>query len=71
MISNTPLTCEKGLNKWKSILNKKEMTSQELEHKNSLDYCSDTILNHKFTQKLKLVDKDKFNIISNTYRCEY
>ena len=28
-------------------------------------YCSNTILNHQLTQKLKLVDEDRFNIISN------
>ena len=28
-------------------------------------HCSCTILNHRFTQKLKLVGEIKFNIVSN------
>ena len=68
-----PLTCvfdEERPNKWKSILNGEETTIQGLEHNTFWTTYSDTILNHQFNQKLKLMGKGKFNRISNNVLSE-
>ena len=49
-----------------NILNGEEITLQGLEIHDILKQPALIILNHQFTQKLKLIGEGKFNIISNT-----
>lgn len=65
ILFNTPLTCELEIwrtsNMWK-LERKQRCRGLNTRHPEST--CYDTILNCRLTQKLKLMDEDKFNIIS-------
>ena len=76
--SNTPShlwieICERP-NKWKLILNRVEQYYGGLNLGHFETTCSGAILNHRLTQKLKLMGEGRFNFISSNalgYRLPY